>query len=347
MTPIELTDVWWRMHSYLVTGGAGFIGSHLVDALLAAGEHVVVLDDLSAGKLANLAHHSKDPHFEFIQGSVLDATLVSQIVDRVDGIYHLAAVVGVKYVIEDPLRGMRVNIGGTETVLESAHTRRRPVLVASSSEVYGKSASLPFCEDQDTVLGPTSVPRWSYALSKMLDEHLAFAYQRQKGLPTVAVRYFNAYGPRLDARGYGSVIARFIVQALKGEPLTIYGDGSQTRALTYVTDTVRGTIAAMSTIAAAGSPAVAGRCFNIGCERETSIAELAQRVRAIAEADVPIVHVPFSAVYGANYEETQHRRPAVELAADSLGFRAQVALEDGLRRTVQWFKEHRDEYIAA
>jgi len=195
-----------KRQNFLVTGGAGFIGSHLVDALLECGHIVTVLDDLSVGKTQNFAHHLAHPHFHFVQGSILDKALVTQLVAQVDGIYHLAAVVGVKYVVEDPLRGMQVNVRGTETILEAACERGCKVVLASSSETYGKSSCVPFAEEDATVIGPTSVPRWAYAISKLLDEHLAFAYYRQKGLPATAVRYFNAYGPRLDPRGYGSVI---------------------------------------------------------------------------------------------------------------------------------------------
>ena len=321
---------------FLVTGGAGFIGSHLVDALLEAGHTVTVLDDLSVGKTQNFAHHLAHPHFHFVQGSILDKALVTQLVAQVDGIYHLAAVVGVKYVVENPLRGMQVNVRGTETILEAACARGCKVVLASSSEVYGKSAGVPFAEKDVTVIGPTSVPRWSYAISKLLDEHLAFAYYRQEGLPATAVRYFNAYGPRLDPRGYGSVIARFINQALDGQALTVYGDGQQTRAFTFVADTVRGTIVAMET------PESAGQAFNIGNPREITMYELAAQIRESVGADVDIVYVPYAQAYGAAFEDTPRRLPNVTRAAEVLGFRATTSLEEGLRQTILWFKEHRD-----
>ncbi|MBN2006448.1 MAG: GDP-mannose 4,6-dehydratase [Anaerolineae bacterium] len=318
---------------FLVTGGAGFIGSHLVDALLEAGHAVLMLDDLSVGKVANFAHHTSHPHFQFIKGSVLDASLVSRCVSEVDGVYHLAAVVGVKYVVDNPLHGMRVNLHGTENILEAALHHRRKVLLASTSETFGKSPQVPFKETGDTVLGPTSVPRWSYAVAKLLDEHLAFAYFHQENLPTVVVRYFNAYGPRLDPLGYGSVIARFITQAMGGGPLTVYGDGNQTRSFTFVKDTVRGTIAAMETLAGEGL------AFNIGNPREITINELAHYISELVDPAVEIVHVPYKNVYGADFEDTQRRLPDASRSSELLAFQAGVSLEEGLRQTILWFKE--------
>jgi len=326
---------------YLVTGGAGFIGSHLVDLLLAAGYRVTVVDDLSVGKLRNIAHHHNNPHFCFVKGSILDAPLMEELASQVQGIYHLAAVVGVKYVVDDPLRGMKVNVRGTETVLEAALAHSCKVLTVSSSETYGKSPQIPLSEDADLLMGPASVPRWSYAVSKLLDEHLALAYHRQRGLPVVVVRYFNAYGPRLDPRGYGSVVARFITQALTGQPLTIYGTGEQTRSFTYVGDTARGTQLAMET------PAAEGRVFNIGNGREISIAALAEQIRALVPGTAAPVQIPYAEAYGADFEEAQRRLPDTSRAAEILGFKAQVSLEAGLEQTIRWFEEQGDELITA
>jgi len=325
----------------LVTGGAGFIGSHLVDALVDAGHEIIVLDDLSVGKRHNFAHHLGNARFQFVEGSVLDARLVGELIAQVDAIYHLAAVVGVKYIVDNPVRGMQVNIRGTENVLEAAQRTGAKVLVASSSEVYGKSTQVPFREADNALLGATSVPRWSYALSKMLDEHLAFAYMRQTGLPTVAVRYFNAYGPRLDPKGYGSVIARFITQALRGQPLSVYGDGLQTRSFTYVEDTVRGTIAAMT------SDRGVGQAFNIGYPIEVTIVALADLVRDAVGTGVDVTHIPYERAFGTDFEEARRRCPDVSRARALLGFEASVSLSDGLPATVQWFKEHRDELNSA
>ncbi len=234
---------------------------------------------------------------------------------------------------------MQVNIRGTENVLEAALEHQCKVLIASSSETFGKSVQVPFGEEDNSILGPTSVPRWSYAISKLLDEHFAFAYHRQKGLPTAAVRYFNIYGPRLDPRGYGSVIAKFVTQALTGGPLTVYGDGKQTRSFTYVSDAVRGTIAAME------KPEGTGLAFNIGNPCEITMDELAVYIRNAVGTDAEVVHIPYEQAYGADFEDTRRRLPNVSRAAERLGFRATTSLESGLQQTIRWFKEHRDELV--
>jgi len=317
-----------------VTGGAGYIGSHLVDALIAADLDVTVLDNLSTGKVGNIQHNLGHPRFRFVCDTLLNAPLVDRLVAEHDLVYHLAATVGVKYVVDDPLLCIVTNVRGTETVLESCYRHWRRVVVASSSEVYGKSEKVPLSEEDDSVLGPTAVGRWSYSLSKALDEHLAFAYHRQ-GLPVSVVRFFNSYGPRLDPRGYGSVVARFIGQALSGEPITVYDDGRQTRCLTYVTDTVRGTLLTVSL------PQAEGKAFNIGSDRETSMLELAHLVRELAGARVDVVHVPYAQAFGPRFEETRRRVPDVRRARQVLGFETQVPLEEGLRRTIESFKEQR------
>ena len=316
----------------MVTGGAGYIGSHLVDALIAADNHVTVLDNLSTGKVANIQHLLGHPRFRFVCDTLLNDPLVDRLVAEAEVVYHLAAMVGVKYVVEDPLQCIVTNVRGTEVVLECAYRYWRRVVVASSSEVYGKSEKVPLSEDDDSLLGPTAVGRWSYALAKALDEHLAFAYHRQ-GLPVSVVRYFNSYGPRLDPRGYGSVVARFVNQALSGQPITVYDDGQQTRCLTYVDDTVRGTLLAASL------PQAEGRAFNIGNGRETSVLELAQMVRETAGAQVEITHIPYGQAYGPQFEETRRRVPDTTRAREMLGFEAVVSLEDGLQRTVDWFRK--------
>ena len=318
----------------MVTGGAGYIGSHLVDALIAADNHVTVLDNLSTGRVANIQHLLGHPRFRFVCDTLLNDPLVDRLVAEAEVVYHLAAMVGVKYVVEDPLQCIVTNVRGTEVVLECAYRYWRRVVVASSSEVYGKSEKVPLSEDDDSLLGPTAVGRWSYALAKALDEHLAFAYHRQ-GLPVSVVRYFNSYGPRLDPRGYGSVVARFISQALSGQPISVYDDGQQTRCLTYVDDTVRGTLLAASL------PQAEGRAFNIGNGRETSVLELAQMVRETIGAQVEITHIPYGQAYGPQFEETRRRVPDTTRSRDLLGFEAKVSLEDGLQRTVDWFRKQR------
>jgi UDP-glucose 4-epimerase len=318
----------------LITGGAGYIGSHLTDALVAGGHEVTVLDNLSTGRIANIRHLLDQSRFRFVCDTLLDAPLTDQLIAEADVIYHLAATVGVKYVVEDPLQCIVTNVRGTEIVLESAYRHWRQVVVASSSEVYGKSEKAPLSEDDDSLLGPTAVGRWSYALSKALDEHLAFAYHRQ-GLPVSVVRYFNSYGPRLDPNGYGSVLARFINQALDGQPITVFDDGRQTRCFTYIDDTVRGTLLAGTL------PQAEGKAFNIGNGRETSVLELAHMVRNAVNPEVEVKHLPYTQAYGARFEETRRRVPDTRRARELLGFEAQVALEDGLRRTIDWFREQR------
>ena len=311
----------------LVTGGAGFIGSHLVDRLMADGHNVTVIDNLSVGTIDNIAHHMNSDSFHFICDSILNATTLEQLVRRSEQIYHLAAVVGVKYVVEDPLGGILTNVRGTENVLELAYKYWVPTLIASSSEIYGKSTAMPLSEEGDRLLGPTSVGRWSYSDSKAIDEYFAFAYAR-RGLPVAAVRYFNVYGPRLDPRGYGSVIAKFITQARQGGPLTIYGDGRQTRCYTYITDAIEGTVRATNT------PAASGLAFNIGSNRETSVLELSEMIRDRVNPQANVEFTSYEQIYGVPFEETHRRVPDVELAARVLGFRARVSLEEGLKQTI-------------
>jgi UDP-glucose 4-epimerase len=318
----------------LITGGGGYIGSHLADALIAADHHITVLDNLDTGRITNIHHLLEHPSFRFICDDILNGPLVDRLIAEADMVYHMAATVGVKHVVDNPLRCIVTNVRGTEVVLEYCYRYWRRVVVASSSEVYGKSEKAPLSEEDDSLLGPTAVGRWSYALSKALDEHLAFAYHRQ-GLPVSVVRYFNSYGPRLDPRGYGSVVARFINQALDGQPITVFDDGRQTRCFTYIDDTVRGTILA-GTLPQAG-----GQAFNIGNNRETTILELAHMVREIVNPRIEIKHVPYEEAYGTRFEETRRRVPDTRRARDVLGFEAEVSLEEGLGRTIDWFKKQR------
>ncbi len=315
----------------LVTGGAGFIGSHLVDALLAGGWEVVVLDNLSTGRRANLAHLDGAPYFALVEGDICDADLVERLVQGCDVVFHLAALVGVRYVVDDPLRGMRTNVWGTDNVLAAAHRHGARVCLASSSEVYGESPAVPHVEDGPRVLGPTWAGRWSYATSKALDEHLGFAY-RDRGLEFSVVRYFNAYGPRLHPAGYGSVIARFIMQALAGEPLTIHGDGRQTRSFTYVSDIVQGTILAGT------HPAAEGEVFNVGNGAEITIAGLAQEILELSGSASACVFQPYGEVYGPGFVDPRRRVPDIGKARRLLGYAPQVALREGLLRTIEWFR---------
>jgi len=315
----------------LVTGGAGYIGSHLVDRLMAEEHHVYVIDSLFTGKVANIAHHLGHERFTFVNEDILHRETMEWLVQQVDLIYHLAAVVGVRHVIDNPLKGIMTNVRGTERVLEMAYKYWRKVIIASSSEVYGKSERAPLAEEDGSILGPTTVGRWSYALAKAIDEHLAFTYH-SRGLPTAIIRYFNSYGPRLDPGGYGSVIAKFIGQALSGEPLTVFDDGRQTRCFTYVDDTVHGTVLA------ATLPQAEGLAFNIGSNRETSVLELAHLIISLTDSSSEIQNISYKDAYGPGFEETRRRVPDVRRAAEVLGFEAQVSLGEGLRRTIDWFR---------
>lgn len=316
----------------LVTGGAGYIGSNLVDRLLAQGHRVVALDDFSLGKHENIDHNRSNPSFRLVEGDITDAPTVARAIEGCELVYHLAARVGTKYIVDDPLRGILTNVAGTEAVFKEAYARGAKVLLASTSEIYGKSNCIPFTEDGDRVLGPTSVHRWSYSTAKAIDEHLALAYARE-GLRMVIVRYFNSYGPRLDPAGYGSVMAKFLVQALTGQPITVHGDGSQSRSFTFVDDTVEGTILAATT------PAAEGEVINIGCDGETTVLELAKLVKVETGSSSPITHVDFSSLFGPNFEDIPRRVPNTDKAKRVLGFQAGVAIEDGLKTTLAWMRQ--------
>jgi len=317
----------------LVTGGAGYIGSHLVDALIKRGDEVLAVDNLSTGKAANLAHLMGHPRLQFINDSILNEPLLERFVPSVDLLFHLAAAVGVRHVLHDPLAAINTNVRGTEVVLGLAFKYWKRIVIASTSEIYGKAAQVPFHEDDDRVLGSTAVSRWSYSMSKAIDEHFAFAYAA-KGLPVSIVRYFNSYGPRVDEKGYGTVVANFIREALKGEPLTVHGDGRQSRCFTYIDDTVRGTLRAGE------APEAVGEAFNIGNPAETSILELAKTVKRLARSRSAIRFIPYEAYYGEGFEDTRRRVPAIGKATRLLGFTPRVSLETGLRRTIEWCREH-------
>lgn len=312
----------------LVTGGAGFIGSHLVERLLDRGEAVVVLDDFSTGRRANLAHLLDRPNLTIVAGDILDADAVRHAAAGAETIYHLAAAVGVKHVVDDPLRTLRTNVGGTEIVLETAVRLGARVLLASTSEIYGTSPELPYREDGPRVLGPTWTHRWSYSTSKAVDEHLAFALL-EGGLSMSIVRYFNIFGPRMHPDGYGSVVARFVGQALAGEPLTVHGDGRQSRAFTHVSEAVE------ATVRAATLPAAVGEVFNVGSRFEHTIEDVARRIVAVTGSDSPIEHVPYAAVFGEGFEDTRRRVPDVSKIEAVLGWRAEIDLESGLRGVVE------------
>lgn len=314
----------------LVTGGAGFIGSHLVEKLLREGHEVWTIDDLSTGNKAYLAGILQHPNHQFVQGSVLERTLLQELIQKVDVIYHLAAVLGVKNCVEDPLKVIEGNIDGTKNVLECAYPARKKVIFASTSEVYGKNTQIPFREDDDRILGSTATNRWCYATAKALDEHICLGYA-MKGLPVTILRYFNSYGPRATATAYGGVIPRFITAALQGEPLEVYGTGEQTRCFTYVEDTIEGTYRAMD-------PQVNGMVINIGNNQQTSIKQIAEMVKAAARSTSPIVTVPYEKAYGAGYEDMMKRQPDLTRAQTWLGYSPKISLLTGLSRTIAWYK---------
>ena len=314
----------------LVTGGAGYIGSHLVDALLDDGHEIAVVDDLSTGRVANLEHRLSE--IRFINGSILDDELIDAEIERAEQVFHLAAAVGVRHIVDDPLHSLLTNTRGTEVVLAACFRHWRKVLVASTSEVYGKTSRIPMREDDDRVLGPTSVHRWSYSTAKAIDEHLAFAYSAM-GLPIVIVRYFNSYGPRLDERGYGSVVASFVRRSLAGEPLQVHGDGGQSRCFTYVDDTIRGTVLAGFT------PEAEGLVINLGSTHEMTILELAERIRERLGSSSPIEMVDYASYYGPGFEDTRRRVPDVSRPEQVLGWAPTVEFEEGLDRTLAWWQD--------
>lgn len=312
----------------LVTGGAGFIGSHLTETLLAAGESVTVIDDLSTGAIRNLDGVREHPNLTVHIGNIMDAPLMTELVDRVDRIWHLAAAVGVRLIVEKPVHTIETNIRGTEVVLSLAARKSRPILVASTSEVYGKSTQVPFSENNDLVFGATIRPRWSYACSKAIDEFLALAYHAERGLPAVIARLFNTVGPRQTGQ-YGMVIPRFVTQALAGEPITVYGDGSQTRAFGDVSDVVRGLIGLMNT------PATVGNVFNVGNNQEISIAALARKIIDKTSSSSQIEFVPFEKAYDENFEDLARRVPDLSKIKAATGYEPRLGIDEIIGRVVE------------
>ena len=312
----------------LITGGAGFLGSHLTDAFLARGDEVTILDVISDLKVRQ---HLNNPRFHYVRESVFNTEILDGLVLRAELVYHLAAVVGVEHYVADPYEVLNVNINGTQAVLKAAYKYNRKVVLASTSEVYGRNPKVPFSEDDDRVLGSTRVDRWCYSTSKAAAEHFCFAYHRL-GLPVVVVRYFNVYGPRLDKLDVGRVITIFMGQVLRGEPVTVIGDGKQTRCFTFVDDAIR------ATVAAGLKPEAIGQLFNIGSDRETSIRELAEMMIRVAKSASSIRYVPQEAVYGTSYEDVPRRVPAVNRMHEILGVRPETTLEQGLARTIEWFR---------
>ncbi len=312
----------------LLTGGAGFVGSHLAEALLDRGHEVLVIDDLSTGAMENITRLKSRPGFEYVIDTVMNDRLMAELVDRSDMVFHLAAAVGVKLIVEAPVRTIETNVHGTEVVLTHANKKGKLVVIFSTSEVYGKSLAVPFREDADLVMGPTPKHRWAYACSKAIDEFLALAYHRERKLPVIVVRLFNTVGPRQTGR-YGMVIPNFVQQGLAGQPITVFGDGTQTRSFTYVGDVVDGLIRL------AGEPRAVGQVFNIGNTEEVSILELARRVRAMTESTSEIVLVPYDQAYEEGFEDMPRRVPDLTKIQTLVGYRPTLTLDDILRRVVE------------
>ena len=305
----------------LITGGAGFIGSHLADAWLGLGREVLILDNLSTGSFDNIAHLKGRQGFEYFVDSVTNEPLLAELVDRSDVIFHFAAAVGVKLIVEQPVHTIETNVHGTEVVLKHAAKKRKLVVIASTSEVYGKSEAVPFREDADLVLGPTTKHRWAYACSKAIDEFLALAYWKERKLPVIIVRFFNTVGPRQTGQ-YGMVIPSFVRQALAGAPITVFGDGTQSRAFTHVHDVVGALVKLVA------EPRAIGQVINIGNTEEVTIGRLAERVRELSGSSSPITFVPYDEAYESGFEDMPRRLPDLRKVADLIGYQTKHTLDD-------------------
>ena len=311
----------------LITGGAGFVGSHLAEALLARGDEVFVIDDLSTGSIENISHLKTNPAFHYTIDTVANEPVLAELIDRCDTVVHLAAAVGVKLIVESPVRTIETNVHGTEVVLKIANKKKKLVLIASTSEVYGKSVNVPFQEDADLVLGPTTKHRWAYACSKMIDEFLALAYWKERKLPVIIVRLFNTVGPRQTGQ-YGMVVPNFVRQALAGVPITVFGDGTQSRSFTYVGDVVKAMVALIN------EPRAVGQVFNIGNGQEITIAALAQKIKAMTASSSPIVTIPYDQAYEAGFEDMPRRVPDIQKIRALIGYEPTVELDEILTRVI-------------
>jgi UDP-glucose 4-epimerase len=314
------------VHAF-ITGGAGFIGSHLAEALLGQGHEVTVLDDLSTGAIENIQHLKERPGFKYVIDSVTNEPVLAELIDGADVVFHLAAAVGVKLIVEAPVHTIETNVHGTEVVLKHANKKKKLVVIASTSEVYGKSTDVPFREDADLVMGPTPKHRWAYACSKAIDEFLALAYWKERKLPVIIVRFFNTVGPRQTGR-YGMVIPNFVRQGLAGQPITVHGDGTQTRSFCYVGDVVDALLRLVS------EPRAVGEVFNVGNNQEISILELAEKVRSLTGGRSDIVTIPYDQAYEAGFEDMPRRVPDLTKIAHLVGYQPKVGLDEILARVV-------------
>jgi UDP-glucose 4-epimerase len=317
----------------LITGGAGFVGSHLSEALLADGHEVFVLDNLSTGSIDNIEHLKADPRFHYTIDTVNNEPLLAELIDRCDVIFHLAAAVGVKKIVEEPVQTIENNVHGTEVVLRHANKKKKLVLLASTSEVYGKSTDVPFHENADLVMGPTVKHRWAYACSKAIDEFLALAYWKEKKLPVIIIRLFNTVGPRQTGQ-YGMVIPNFVRQALAHQPITVFGDGTQSRSFTYVGDVVGGMLALVK------HPKAIGEVFNIGNGQEITIRALAEKIKTMTGSESPIVTIPYDQAYEAGFEDMPRRVPDIRKIQGLVGYEPKVHLDEILERVIDYFRTH-------
>jgi len=316
----------------LITGGAGFIGSHLAESLLAQGREVFVIDDLSTGSIENIMHLKDNPRFHYMIDTIKNLPVMAELVDQCEVVYHLAAAVGVKLIVESPVNTIETNIYGTEVVLQLANKKKKKVLITSTSEVYGKAESVPFKEDDDMILGPTIKGRWSYACSKAIDEFLAIAYFREKGLPIVIARLFNTVGPRQTGR-YGMVIPTLVQQALANKPLTVYGDGKQSRSFTYVQDVVP------ALAALADHPGAVGQVFNIGNDQAVTIEELARLIKRRSGSSSQIVYVPYDQAYQEGFEDMRRRVPDTSKIRSLIGFKPSMDIEGIVDSVIDYYRK--------
>jgi len=315
----------------LITGGAGFIGSHLAEALLDAGHEVDIIDNLSTGSIRNVGHLKPNPRFHYVIDTVTNEPLLAELIDRNDVIFHFAAAVGVKLIVEQPVHTIETNVHGTEVVLKHAHKKKKTVVIASTSEVYGKSTDIPFREDADLVMGATVKHRWAYACSKAIDEFLALAYYKERGLPVIIVRFFNTVGPRQTGQ-YGMVLPSFVRQALSGEPITVFGDGTQSRSFTYIGDVVECLMKLVN------EPKAVGEVFNIGNEHEVTILHLAEIVKSLTASASRIEFVPYDKAYEEGFEDMPRRVPDLTKVTRLVGYEPKVQLNEIITRVIEYFR---------
>ncbi len=317
----------------LITGGAGFIGSHLAEALLAEGHEVDVIDNLSTGSIRNVGHLKANARFNYVIDTLTNEPLLAELIDRNDVIFHFAAAVGVKLIVEQPVHTIETNVHGTEVVLKHANKKKKKVVIASTSEVYGKSVDVPFREDADLVMGATAKHRWAYACSKAIDEFLALAYYKERDLPVIIVRFFNTVGPRQTGQ-YGMVLPSFVRQALSGEPITVFGDGTQSRSFTYVGDVVDCLLKLVK------EPRAVGQVFNIGNSHEVTILQLAELVKSLTGSSSTIEFIPYDKAYEAGFEDMPRRVPDLTKVTQLVGYEPKVQLNEIVTRVITYFREN-------